>query len=242
MPAGTCFENEVRQIDACFRPASLMATAPTNSSDSWEVRHVPGVDDASVPCPLISRCEEHSAHICCRHAFLPPSSLLPPSSFLLSRTDFFEGTGERAWSSPIAALRDPTCMFTLPSFTEQFPLPPPFSTRQGASRPGIDSIASHTRQGSPSFSLGREGWLARVAGALYEGRQREEGPELRSCGVLLLSLRGTSPNIASLSEVRHVGLTGTWGLFDKAAACGLDHGFSQPCATLHSNVHMSFHV
>ena len=35
----------------------------------------------------------------------------------------------------------------------------------------------------------------------------------------------------SISEVRHVGLTGTWGLFDKAAACGLDHGFSQPCAT-----------
>ena len=94
--------------------------------------------------------------------------------------------------SPIRALRDPRCMFTLPSFTEQFPLPPPFSTRQGASRPGIDSIASHTRQGSPSFSLGREGWLARVAGALYEGRQREEGPELRSCGVLLLSLRGMS--------------------------------------------------
>ena len=137
---------------------------------------------------------------------------------------------------------DDQSMFTLPSFTEQFPLPPPFSTRQGASRPGIDSIASHTRQGSPSFSLGREGWLARVAGALYEGRQREEGPELRSCGVLLLSLWGTSPNIASLSEVRHVGLTGTWGLFDKAAACGLDHGFSQPCATLHSNVHMSCHV
>ena len=106
VPAGTCFENEVRQIDACFRPASLMATAPTNSSDSWEVRHVPGVDDASVPCPLISRCEKHSAHICCRHAFLPPSSLLPPFSgaCLLSRTDFFEGTGERAWSSPIAAL------------------------------------------------------------------------------------------------------------------------------------------
>ena len=78
VPAGTCFENEVRQIDACFRPASLMATAPTNSSDSWEVRHVPGVDDASVPCPLISRCEEHSAHICCRHAFLPPSFLLSP--------------------------------------------------------------------------------------------------------------------------------------------------------------------
>ena len=73
--------------------------------------------------------------------------------------------------------------------------------------------------------------MARVAGALYEGRQREEGPELRSCGVLLLSLWGTSPNTASLSEVRHVGLTGTWGLFDKAAACGLDHGFSQPCAT-----------
>ena len=87
-----------------------MATAPTNSSDSWEVRHVPGVDDASVPCPLISRCEKHSAHICCRHAFLPPSSLLPPFSgaCLLSRTDFFEGTGERAWSSPIAALRDLT--------------------------------------------------------------------------------------------------------------------------------------
>ena len=78
MPAGTCLENEVRQIDACFRPASLMATAPTNSSDSWEVRHVPGVDDASVPCPLISRCEKHSAHICCRHAFLPPSFLLSP--------------------------------------------------------------------------------------------------------------------------------------------------------------------
>ena len=78
VPAGTCFENEVRQIDACFRPASLMATAPTNNSDSWEVRHVPGVDDASVPCPLISRCEEHSAHICCRHAFLPPSFLLSP--------------------------------------------------------------------------------------------------------------------------------------------------------------------
>jgi len=78
VPAGTCLENEVRQIDACFRPASLMATAPTNSSDSWEVRHVPGVDDASVPCPLISRCEEHSAHICCRHAFLPPSFLLSP--------------------------------------------------------------------------------------------------------------------------------------------------------------------
>ena len=64
----------------------------------------------------------------------------------------------------------------------------------------------------------------------YEGWPREEGPELRSCGVLLLSLWGTSSNIASLSEVRHVGLTGTWGLFDKAAACGLDHGFSQPCA------------
>ena len=31
-----------------------------------------------VPCPLISRCEEHSAHICCRHAFLPPSFLLSP--------------------------------------------------------------------------------------------------------------------------------------------------------------------
>ena len=46
-----------------------------------------------------------------------------------------------------------------------------------------------------------------------------------------MSLWGTSPNIASLPEVRHVGLTGTWGLFDKAAACGLDHGFSQPCAT-----------
>ena len=98
VPAGTCFENEVRQIDACFRPASLMATAPTNSSDSWEVRHVPGVDDASVPCPLISRCEEHSAHICCRHAFLSPSSLLPPFTgvCLLFRTDFFEGPGERA--------------------------------------------------------------------------------------------------------------------------------------------------
>ena len=106
VPAGTCFENEVRQIDACFRPASLMATAPTNSSDSWEVRHVPGVDDASVPCPLISRCEKHSAHICCRHAFLPPSSLLPPFSgaCLLSRTDFFEGTGERAWSWLLATL------------------------------------------------------------------------------------------------------------------------------------------
>ena len=106
VPAGTCFENEVRQIDACFRPASLMATAPTNSSDSREVRHVPGVDDASVPCPLISRCEEHSAHICCRHAFLPPSSLLPPFSgaCLLSRTDFFEGTGERAWSWLLATL------------------------------------------------------------------------------------------------------------------------------------------
>ena len=106
VPAGTCFENEVRQIDACFRPASLMATAPTNSSDSWEVRHVPGVDDASVPCPLISRCEGHSAHICCRHAFLPPSSLLPPFSgaCLLSRTDFFAGTGERAWSWRLATL------------------------------------------------------------------------------------------------------------------------------------------
>ena len=198
-----------------------------------------------VPCPLISRCEEHSAHICCRHAFLPPSFLLSPVRVSCPERTFLKveaSTGERAWSSPIA-LRDPTCMFTLPSFTEQFPLPPPFSTRQGASRPGIDSIASHTRQGSPSFSLGREGWFqARVAGALYEGRQREEGPELRSCGVLLLSLWGTSPNIASLPEVRHVGLTGTWGLFDKAAACGLDHGFSQPCATLHSNVHMSCHV
>ena len=155
VPAGTCLENEVRQIDACFRPASLMATAPTNSSDSWEVRHVPGADDASGPCPLISRCEKHSAHICCRHAFLPPSFLLSPVRVSCPERTFLKveaSTGERAWSSPIAALRDPTCMFTLPSFTEQFPLPPPFSTRQGASRPGIDSIASHTRQGSPPRS------------------------------------------------------------------------------------------
>ena len=140
VPAGTCLENEVRQIDACFRPASLMATAPTNSSDSWEVRHVPGVDDASVPCPLISRCEKHSAHICCRHAFLPPSSLLPPFSGAVSCPErtFLKVRasehGQASRSSPIAALRDPTCMFTLPSFTEQFPLPPPFSTRPGASR------------------------------------------------------------------------------------------------------------
>ena len=151
VPAGTCLENEVRQIDACFRPASLMATAPTNSSDSWEVRHVPGVDDASVPCPLISRCEEHSAHICCRHAFLPPSFLLSPVRVSCPERTFLKVRasehGQASRSSPIAALRDPTCMFTLPSFTEQFPLPPPFSTRPGASRRG----ATHSRrQGSLS--------------------------------------------------------------------------------------------
>ena len=177
MPAGTCFENEVRQIDACFRPASLMATAPTNSSDSWEVksevRHVPGVDDASVPCPLISRCEKHSAHICSRHAFLPPSSLLPPFSgaCLLSRTDFFEGTGERAWSSPIAALRDPTCMFTLPSFTEQFPLPPPFSTRLGASRRASWGNPQQTARLPFQPSLNRGGLVGAGRWCAYEGRQ-----------------------------------------------------------------------
>ena len=173
MPAGTCLENEVRQIDACFRPASLMATAPTNSSDSWEVRHVPGVDDASVPCPLISRCEKHSAHICCRHAFLPPSSLLPPFSgaCLLSRTDFFEGTGERAWSSPIAALRDPTCMFTLPSFTEQFPLPPPFSTRLGASRRASWGNPQQTARLPFQPSLNRGGLVGAGRWCAYEGRQ-----------------------------------------------------------------------
>ena len=172
-----------------------------------------------------------------------PSSLLPPFSgaCLLSRTDFFEGTGERAWSSPIAALRDPTCMFTLPSFTEQFPLPPPFSTRLGASRASWGNPQQTARLPFQP-SLNRGGLVGAGRWCAYEGRQREEGPELRSCGVLLLSLWGTSPNTASLSEVRHVGLTGTWGLFDKAAACGLDHGFSQPCATLHSNVHMSCHV
>ena len=168
MPAGTCLENEVRQIDACFRPASLMATAPTNSSDSWEVRHVPGADDASVPCPLISRCEKHSAHICCRHAFLPPSSLLPPSSFLLSpvRVSCPERTflkvrasehGQASRSSPIAALRDPTCMFTLPSFTEQFlflrhfPLDP---ARVVVGQPTVDGKAPF-----PAFpEPGRVGW------------------------------------------------------------------------------------
>ena len=149
VPAGTCFENEVRQIDACFRPASLMATAPTNSSDSWKVSEPACAGGRRRLCSL-------PAHLTVRGPLgshlLPsclPSSLLPPFSgaCLLSRTDFFEGTGERAWSSPIAALRDPTCMFTLPSFTEQFPLPPPFSTRPGASRRG----ATHTRrQGSLS--------------------------------------------------------------------------------------------
>ena len=63
-------------------------------------------------------------------------------------------------------------------------------------------VASHTAR--LPFLLSRPRGLARVNGALYEGRQREEGPELRSCGVLLLSLWGTSSNIASLSEVRHV--------------------------------------
>ena len=174
VPAGTCFENEVRQIDACFRPASLMATAPTNSSDSWKVSEPACAGGRRRLCSL-------PAHLTVRETLgshlLPsclPSSLLPPSSFLLSpvRVSCPERTflkvrasehGQASRSSPIAALRDPTCMFTLPSFTEQFPLPPPFSTRQGASRPGIDSIASHTRQGSPSFSLGLVGagrWCA----------------------------------------------------------------------------------
>ena len=90
----------------CLSVCSLRCARRLPRATSTKVRHVPGVDDASVPCPLISRCEKHSAHICCRHAFLPPSSLLPPFSgaCLLSRTDFFEGTGERAWSWLLATL------------------------------------------------------------------------------------------------------------------------------------------
>ena len=168
MPAGTCLENEVRQIDACFRPASLMATAPTNSSDSWKVSEPACAGGRRRLCSL-------PAHLTVRETLgshlLPsclPSSLLPPSSFLLSpvRVSCPERTflkvrasehGQASRSSPIAALRDPTCMFTLPSFTEQFlflrhfPLDP---ARVVVGQPTVDGKAPF-----PAFpEPGRVGW------------------------------------------------------------------------------------
>ena len=113
-----------------------------------------------VPCPLISRCEEHSAHICCRHAFLPPSFLLSPVRVSCPERTFLKveaSTGERAWSSPIA-LRDPTCMFTLPSFTEQFLFLRHFPLDkarvvQGSTR----SLPTHGKAPLPSLSAERVG-------------------------------------------------------------------------------------
>ena len=100
--------------------------------------------------------------------------------------------------SPIRALRDPRCMFTLPSFTEQFPLPPPFSTRLGASRRASWGNPQQTARLPFQPSLNRGGLVGAGRWCAYEGRQREEGPELRSCGVLLLSLRGTRSNVATV--------------------------------------------
>ena len=157
-------------------------------------RHVPGVDDASVPCPLISRCEEHSAHICCRHAFLPPSFLLSPVRVSCPERTFLKvrasehGQAQSQCTRLIDKTRQDTClvkpdlstprpddqsMFTLPSFTEQFPLPPPFSTRQGASRRGTRSSIIPTDGKAPLPS--REGRSARVDGALMrDGNERKD--------------------------------------------------------------------
>ena len=100
--------------------------------------------------------------------------------------------------SPIRALRDrdPTCMFTLPSFTEQFPLPPPFSTRLGASRRASWGNPQQTARLPFQPSLNRGGLVGAGRWCAYEGRQREEEKELRSCGLLLLSL---SSNLATIA-------------------------------------------
>ena len=162
-----------------------------------------------VPCPLISRCEEHSAHICCRHAFLPPSFLLSPVRVSCPERTFLKvRASEHGQAQSQHSETRRACSLFLASqssflFLRHFPLDKA-RVVQGSTR----SLPTHGKAPLPSLSA--EGWLARVAGALYEGRQREEGPELRSCGVLLLSLWGTSPN-----ESKHCVALG-------GAACGLD--------------------
>ena len=134
--------------------------------------------------------------------------------------------------SPIRALRDPRCMFTLPSFTEQFPLPPPFSTRLGASRRASWGNPQQTARLPFQPSLNRGGLVGAGRWCAYEGRQREEGKELCSCGLLLLSLWGMSSNGATtvalggaagtrlalqgfLTRQRHVDVTVTRGFLTR---------------------------
>ena len=175
VPAGTCFENEVRQIDACFRPASLMATAPTNSSDSWEVRHVPGVDDASVPCPLISRCEEHSAHICCRHAFLPPSFLLSPVRVSCPERTFLKvRASEHGQAQSQHSETRRACSLFLASqssflFLRHFPLDKA-RVVQGSTR----SLPTHGKAPLPSLSAERVGWRGSLVRYMRDGNERKD--------------------------------------------------------------------
>ena len=128
-----------------------------------------------VPCPLISRlvlsclltlytalisrCEEHSAHSCCRHAFLPPSFLLSPVRVSCPERTFLKvRASEHGQAQSQHSETRRACSLFLASqssflFLRHFPLDKA-RVVQGSTR----SLPTHGKAPLPSLSAERVGW------------------------------------------------------------------------------------
>ena len=75
----------------------------------------------------------------------------------------------------LASLRDPTCMFTLPSFTEQFLFLRHFPLDKARVVQGsIRSLPTHGKAPPPSLSAERVGWRGSLVRYMRDGNERKD--------------------------------------------------------------------
>ena len=129
-----------------------------------------------VPCPLISRCEEHPAHICCcRHAFLPPSFLLSPVRVSCPERTFLKvRASEHGQAQSQHSETRRACSLFLASqssflFLRHFPLDKA-RVVQGSTR----SLPTHGKAPLPSLSAERVGWRGSLVRYMRDGNERKD--------------------------------------------------------------------